>query len=441
MGVNLNVALLLRQPWLILPEAIHAMADAISAERPGSVSESPSLLSVENGVGVIDIHGPIIRSPDRLSRLLFGATSHDDISAALQDAAGRNDVHAVFLDIDSPGGTVAGTPELAAQVASVGESKPVYAFSSGLMCSAAYWLASQAQAIYATPSARVGSIGVILPVVDSSEAFNRNGIKVEVFSVGKFKAMGTPGVSLTDEQRTLINGNLRDVAQDFHAAVLSRGRSIPASAMEGQDFSGKQAQRFNLAGLVPDRAEALRRLRVYHVAHTPHLARVDTEPTAMDSAIEDQLQSALAKAAKLETDLAASIALTDEEAKKVTGLTAQVESLTAELDSLRTVHTQADADLKTAKQTLESLSTRNAELEATDGDFRKQVAIEAARIAAECGTPVPAKVTPQGDKPAATPGASTQELIARFNELVAARKPQEAALFYQEHIAPLLLNR
>lgn len=439
--MNLNAALLLRQPWLILPEAIHALADAISVERPGSAFTAPALLSVEDGVGVIGIRGPIIRSPDAISRLFFGATSHDDISAALHEAAGRSDVKAIFLDIDSPGGTVAGTPELASQVAALAETKPVYAFSSGQMCSGAYWLASQAQAIYATPSARVGSIGVILPVVDSSEALNRSGVKVEVFSVGKFKGMGTPGVSLTDEQRSLINGNLREVAQDFQAAVLARGRSIPASAMEGQDFSGKQAQRFNLAGIVPDRAEALRRLRVYHVARSPGAVRVDTGVQSMDPAIEDQLKDTLAKAEKLEADLAASVALAEEEAKKVSGLSAQVDSLATELESLRTTHSQSEVDLSAANQTVADLSARNAELESTDRDFKKNVAIEAARIAAECGTPVPAKVTPQGDKPAAASGASTQELIARFNELVTARKPQDAALFYQEHIAPLLNNR
>jgi signal peptide peptidase SppA len=439
--VTLNAALLLRQPWLILPEAILAMADAISIQRPGSPVEPPGLLSVEDGVGVIGIRGPIIRSPDAISRLLFGATSHDEISGALHEAAARPDVRAIFLDIDSPGGTVAGTPELAAHVAAVAEGKPVYAFSSGLMCSAAYWLASQAQAIYATPSARVGSIGVILPVVDSSEAFNRAGLKVEVFSVGKFKAMGTPGTSLTDEQRAQINGNLRDVAQDFHAAVMARGRSIPAAAMEGQDFSGKQAQRFNLSGLVPDRAEALRRLRVYHVTRNPSGARVDTRTGEMEPAIEDQLQAALAKTATLEQDLAASVTLADEEAKKVAALTEQVTALTGDLEAARAAKAQAEADLATAQQSLDSLSTRNVELESAERDFRKQVAVEAARIAAECGTPVPATVTPQGDKPAGASGASIQELIARFNELVAARKPQEAALFYQEHIAPLLITK
>ncbi len=74
-------------------------------------------------------------------------------------------------------------------------------------------------------------------------------------------------------------------AAEFHDAVLSRGRAIPAEAMEGQTFSGKQAQRHNLAGTVPDRAEAMRRLKVYHTS-------VDTKSPAMTTALEDQLLEA-----------------------------------------------------------------------------------------------------------------------------------------------------
>jgi septal ring factor EnvC (AmiA/AmiB activator) len=211
--------------------------------------------------------------------------------------------------------------------------------------------------------------------------------------------------------------------------------------MEGQVFSGKQAQRFNLSGLVPDRAEALRRLRVYHVSRGASAVRVDTGTRAMEPAIEDQLQSALARAGKLESDLAASAALTEEESKKVTALTAQVETLTAEIAGLHDARTQFESDLATAKQTVASLTTRNAELEGVERDFRKSVAIEVARVASQFGSSTPGKVTPQGDTPAAVSGASTSELIARYTELVAARQPQEAARFYQEHIAPLLPTR
>ena len=200
---------------------------------PQSNPSSP-LLNVEDGIGVVTIEGPMLRKPDVFDRVLLGATDSEEIGAALREAGDRADIKAVFLDIDSPGGTVAGTPELAATVKSVNDRKPVYAFSSGLMASAAYWIASQARAIYATPSAQVGSIGVVQAVIDDTAALHAEGIKVEVFSVGKYKAMGAPGTPLTDDQRDLIRSNLAEIAQEFHAAVLSSGRSIPAEAMEGQ---------------------------------------------------------------------------------------------------------------------------------------------------------------------------------------------------------------
>ena len=108
---------------------------------------------MQDGIGSVSIEGPILRKPNLFARVLMGATGSEEIGAALSEAAKRDDIKGVFLDIDSPGGTVAGTPELAAAVKSLNRQKPVYAFSSGLMCSAAYWIASQARAIYATPSA------------------------------------------------------------------------------------------------------------------------------------------------------------------------------------------------------------------------------------------------------------------------------------------------
>ena len=171
---------------------------------PKQESDSP-LLSVEDGIGVVAIEGPILRKPDLFARIFFGATGSEDIGAALREAGERDDIKAVFLNIDSPGGTVAGTPELAAAVKALNDRKPVYAFSSGLMCSAAYWIASQARAIYATPSAQVGSIGVVQAVIDNTAALDMAGIKVEVFSVGKYKAMGAPGTALGSTVRSRVS--------------------------------------------------------------------------------------------------------------------------------------------------------------------------------------------------------------------------------------------
>ena len=379
--------------------------------RGGQLPDQPPaspLLSVEDGVGVVAVSGPVLRKPDIIDRVLFGAVASGEIGTALREAGGRADIKAVFLDIDSPGGTVAGTPELAAAVAALDKAKPVYAFSSGQMCSAAYWIASQARAIYATPSAQVGSIGVVQAVVDDSAALAAEGIKVEVFAAGRYKSIGAPGTSLTDDQRELIRGNIEETAAEFRAAVLARGRAIPPEAMEGQDFSGRQAQRLNLAGMVPDRAEAMRRLRVYHSA-------VDTATRAMNTAIEDQLAEARAQAEALRRDHQAQAELLAEASAGIDALRGELDLLKAEAGTLKAERDQAIADSA-------AMQARVAELQESQADFDKRLQAEVARVVASTGTTQPAAVTPAGD------AALAADLRARFASIT---DPAEQTAFWR----------
>jgi signal peptide peptidase SppA len=413
--------------WLIQPEALQSMAASLRGlvDRGGFLPKQAAesqLLSIEDGIGVVAIEGPILRKPDLFARIFFGATSSEDIGEALREAGERDDIKAVFLNIDSPGGTVAGTPELAAAVKALNGSKPVYAFSSGLMCSAAYWIASQARAIYATPSAQVGSIGVVQAVIDNSAALDKAGIKVEVFSVGKYKAMGAPGTPLTDDQRELIQSNLAEIAAEFHDAVLSRGRAIPAEAMEGQTFSGKQAQRHNLAGMVPDRADAMRRLRVYH-------ASVDTGSRSMKT-IEDELAEARTQVANLQRDHQAQTELLNEASTSVDSLRGEVELLAAEIDTLKAERDDAKnqaANLITERDSasarVSSMQTRITELEASQTDFDRKLQLDVARVVASTGTTMPAQVTPAGD------ASQAADLHARF---AAITDPAEQTVFWRK---------
>lgn len=385
-------------------DSFRASGNPLMASPPAS-----PLLTVEDGIGVIAIDGPILRKPDLFARVIFGATGAEDVGEAVREAAGRDDIHAVLLDIDSPGGTVAGTPELAAAVGALNEKKPVYAFSSGLMCSAAYWIASQARAVYATPSAQVGSIGVVQVVIDDSAALDAEGLKVEVFSVGKYKAMGAPGTQLTDDQRELIQANLAEIAGDFHKAVLARGRSIPAEAMEGQTFSGRQAQRFNLAGMVADRGEALRRLRVYH-------ASVDTDTRAMSTAPEDQLSQSLARVEALTRDYQAQTELLNEASANLDSLRGQNELLAAEIATLKSERDTATGEVTTLRQQV-------TELQSAQADFDQRLQLEVARVVASTGTTIPARVTPAGESNQAA------DLHARF---AAISDPAGQTAFWRE---------
>ena len=390
------------------------------AQLPGQ-APTHELLSVEDGIGTVAIEGPILRKPDLFARIVFRATDSLQIQEALSEAAQRDDIRAVLLDIDSPGGTVAGTPELAAAVATLNERKPVYAFSSGLMASAAYWVASQARAIYATPSAQVGSIGVVQAFLDESEALEKRGLKVEVFAVGKFKSIGIPGIPLSDDQRELIQGNLGEIARDFHAAVLARGRAIPAEAMEGQTFRGRQAERHNLAGMVVDRAEAFRRLRVYH-------ASVDTGARVMSDAPEDLLAEARTKVETLSRENQTQADMLAEASATIDSLRGENESLTTQVDSLT-------AERDTASEQVSSLQARITELEASQSDFDKRLQTEVARVVASTGTTVPAQITPAGDTQTPAGPASYDQLVAEYDRLVSERRPEEAAEFFEKHLA------
>ena len=395
-------------------------------------------LSVEDGVGVIAINGPMLRNPDVFDRIILGACNTGEILAAVQEAAGRPDIEAIFLDIDSPGGSVNGTPELARAVAEASKVKYVYAFSAGQMCSAAYWVASQADAIYATPSARIGSIGVILPVVDSSGAFEQAGMKVEVFAAGKFKSAGTPGTSLTDDQRQWLQSEVEETAADFHAAVLARGRKIPDEAMEGQTFSARNAMRFNLAGMVASRADALGRLRKLHVRSVDTGSRAMTAPS-----IENELAQAREQITRLESDASARDALLTETNTKfteattnATGLQTRLEAIEGERRIEAEALAQARADIEAARGSIANLTTdketlaaqlkeiqvRNATLEAAEKDLEKRASVRAAQIVAETGTQAPANVTPKGDLQTAT-------LLEQFQAIT---DPAQQTAFWQK---------
>ena len=236
------------QPWLITLEAYRELC-TVNFQSPAqgnAVDEKAQPYELLNGLATVRIHGTMLRQVSPRQKAISAICgvrlcSTEETAAALLQAAADPAVHTILLDIDSPGGTVNGTPELAQVVRTVAKDKHVYAFTAGQCCSAAYWVASQADVIYAAPSATVGSIGVILPVVDSSAFYDRCGLKMEVFSAGKYKSTGMDGTSLTAEQRDRLTQQVNDTWGRFKQAVTRR-RTIDETDMEGQSFYGTDAR-------------------------------------------------------------------------------------------------------------------------------------------------------------------------------------------------------
>ena len=225
--------------------------------------------TLDGGLATVPIHGPIFRRLPETTRAvlnMFGIEHTEAQKAAKVLKTLQEDpaVLVVLLDVDSPGGTVNGTPELAEAVRELSKKKYVYAFTSGQACSAAYWVASQCDGIYAAPSARVGSIGVLLPLLDCSEAYAKLGLRKEAITAGKYKGTGLTGTSLTDEQRALLQQQVNDTWADFKAAVTRR-RNIAPEHMEGQTFPGAQARTLGLVDATISTLEAVQnKLRARH---------------------------------------------------------------------------------------------------------------------------------------------------------------------------------
>jgi signal peptide peptidase SppA len=204
----------------------------------GDYIEVPEM-EVENGVAIIPVTGFIGRGLDSYDKGM-GATDVDDVREDLDNAEADDDVRAILLDIDSPGGMVSGTPELADRLRAV--EKPIYTFTAGLMCSAGYWLGCSTDGIFATRSADIGSIGVYCAIHDLSELARQMGIKVQVFSSGTYKGAGVPGTSLTDPQRVMIQDRIMEIADMFYSHVQGARSDVAPEDMQGQTFKGQSAQ-------------------------------------------------------------------------------------------------------------------------------------------------------------------------------------------------------
>lgn len=214
----------------------NGLMDAFANQKPEPIAD------VKDGIGYVMLDGVISRKVSAIEKS-SGITDVAEVAAAVSDFAGRDDVQGIMLMIDSPGGTVGGVPELASIVKAASERKRVVAYVDGMACSAAYWIASQADEIIATESAHVGSVGVYLPMMDSSRAHEMAGIKPVVIKSGIYKGMGLPGTSLTDEQINFLRGSVESLHADFMKVVnTGRGREIDPAMMQGQDFRSGEAK-------------------------------------------------------------------------------------------------------------------------------------------------------------------------------------------------------
>jgi len=200
---------------------------------------------VINGVAVIPVIGAIAKRMNLFSRI-SGGVSTELLGNQIEHALDDNSVKAIVLEIDSPGGTVDGTFDLADEVYSKRGNKPIVAFASGLMASAAYAIGSAADEIYISgATTTVGSIGVVATHVDVSAAEKSRGTKTTEITAGKYKRVSTQYEPLSKDGRADIQATVDYLYSIFVDRVaLFRGVStetVIEDMADGRLFIGQQA--------------------------------------------------------------------------------------------------------------------------------------------------------------------------------------------------------
>jgi signal peptide peptidase SppA len=213
---------------------VKASRDALEARR-AEASSAPA------GVAVIPVLGVLMPRASMIDES-SGISSPESIGRSIDRALADAGVKTIVLDVNSPGGAVAGIPELAAKIRAAREQKQVVAQISYQAASAAYWLASQADEIVVSPSGEVGSIGVYAMRQDLTEAAKKDGVAVTLVSAGKFKVEDNPFVPLSDDARANLQSYVDAAYGDFTNDV-AKGRGVSAATARGAKFGEGRMKR------------------------------------------------------------------------------------------------------------------------------------------------------------------------------------------------------
>lgn len=228
------------EPWAMQPEKLETLTRFLAFKAAGGQFSGEELAARVSGkagdeappaaenVAIIPVYGVLSQRMGMMAEM-SGGTSYHALARGLHAALASDDVSAVVLDIDSPGGTVPGTQELATEMLKLrGGSKPIIAQVNSLAASAAYWIASAADEIVVTPSGRAGSIGVYTVHDDLSKALEEEGVKRTYIAAGEYKVEGNEAEPLGKEAHAFIQERANRSYDRFVASV-AEGRGVTKS--------------------------------------------------------------------------------------------------------------------------------------------------------------------------------------------------------------------
>ena len=200
-------------------------------------------IPVGNAIAVIPLDGTIAGSGSYIDGVITPQEFLDTLERAEDDSR----VKAIVLRVDSPGGTVAASEEIASYIKAA--KKPVVVSVGDICASGAYMVSSQADKIVAMPGSAVGSIGVISEIPNVAGLLDKVGVEFKVITAGKYKDTGSPYRAMTPTETAMIQGDVDEVYGQF-IDIVAEGRKMQRSKVEsmatGWAWNGEQAKKLGL---------------------------------------------------------------------------------------------------------------------------------------------------------------------------------------------------
>jgi protease-4 len=245
--------------WRVLAALVAIALIGVAAYRGGHTRFGPYIAR-------LDVNGLIVDDPAR--------------DRTLRELRDDNDVAALIVRIDSPGGTVAGSEALFRNLRAVAERRPVVAVMAETAASGGYMTALAADYVIAREGTITGSIGVLMQIPNVTGLLERLGIRIDSIKSDPLKAVPNPFEPLTPEAREVAAGVIRDMYESFLTMVVERRhieRDRARVIADGRIYTGRQARELGLIDALGGEEEARAWLAQRGVAPTLRVRRLEIE--------------------------------------------------------------------------------------------------------------------------------------------------------------------
>jgi len=280
----------------ILPVCSCAGVGLMTLSAFGQMAGEPTTLpaiGAGDAVAVIDLNGTI--TSDQPQSLSSSLITPSQVKELLDQADNLNQVKAVVIKVNSPGGSVVASDEIYHLLLDF--DKPVVIWMGEMAASGGFYISCAGDYVFAHPDTLTGSIGVISQFINAEEFLNKYGIEAVVITSGPHKDMGSLFRGMTDEEQQIWGDMIDQIYNDF-VQIVADGRNLSEETVrelaDGRVYTGQQALEHGLVDAVGLTSDAIAKAsELGGIEGEPQVIELKSTPSLLESLYSLQARSAI----------------------------------------------------------------------------------------------------------------------------------------------------